>query len=340
MSASIQSFNPHFNRQMKSILALFILLMCSVQNTSYAQIFRHPFKQVQPLDSMQQLEYPFEVKYATLEPYLTVAYADEGKGLETIVFIHGLGSYMPAWMNNISELKSQYRCIAIDLPGYGKSSKFHHSGMMTFYAEVVTKLLDHLNIESAYWAGHSMGGQISMVAALYHPEKVKGLILAAPAGFEVFTPGQRQWFRDVMSVRGVKVTPVHDIQVNLSYNFYNMPSEADFMIKDRIAMRKAIDFDDYCYAIVQSVHGMVDEPVFEFLPKITQPTIVLYGENDNLIPNRYLNPGRTLDIAEAGTAQLPNATLIMIPKTGHFLQFESPAVFNENVKTFIESRKQ
>jgi len=295
----------------------------------------HPYRNIPALNSMAELSYPFEVKKLKLSDEIEIAYVDEGKGAETILFIHGLGSYLPAWKKNIEHLSNHFRCIAIDLPGYGKSSKLPHSGSMRFYAETVDQFADKLGLGKIWVAGHSMGGQIAMVMALYHPERVEGLILAAPAGFEKFTEGQKQWFRNVMTLESVKNTSVSDIQNNLAHNFYRLPKDAEFMITDRIAMRSASDFEAYCHAVVQSVNGMVNEPVYPFLNKIKHPTPVLFGENDNLIPNRFLNPGPTRQIAENGVAQMQNASLVMMPKTGHFLQFENAESFNNEMKSFI-----
>jgi hypothetical protein len=52
-----------------------------------------------------------------------------------------------------------------------------------------------------------------------------------------------------------------------------------FMIDDRLAMRTASDFPGYCYIIPQSVRGMVDEPVYDYLPQAKQPSLVIFGEN-------------------------------------------------------------
>jgi pimeloyl-ACP methyl ester carboxylesterase len=81
---------------------------------------------------------------------------------------------------------------------------------------------------------------------------------------------------------------------------------------------------------------MVDEPVFEKLKYIEQPTLILFGENDNLIPNRYLNPGKTEPIARAGAKEIKNSKLVMVPKCGHFMMFEKPEVFNSEVKNFLK----
>ncbi|HCY75707.1 MAG TPA: alpha/beta hydrolase [Ignavibacteriales bacterium] len=265
-----------------------------------------------------------------------IAFVDEGKGEQTIIFIHGLGSYLPAWKKNIEVLKNHYRCIAIDLPGYGKSSKEIHTGTMDFYADVVKLLMDKLQIKTAVIAGHSMGGQISMVMSLKYPEYVSKLILVSPAGFETFTDGQKEWFRSVMTVKGVKLTTPQQIRANLLSNFYNMPDDAEFMITDRIAMRGAKYFDNYCYTVVRSVNGMVDQPVYDFLPNIKQETLIIFGESDNLIPNPYLNPGFTEDVANIGKERIPNSNLLIIPSCGHFVQFEKPDEFNKAVLDFLK----
>ncbi|MHC1774251.1 MAG: alpha/beta fold hydrolase [Lentimicrobium sp.] len=298
--------------------------------------FLTPYSHIKPIVQMEDLEYPYTVKKLKLDSGPEIAYVDEGKGDKVIIFIHGLGSYLPAWKKNIEGLKSSYRCIAIDLPGYGKSSKQPHSGKMSYYASVVKEFAEKLGLTQVTLAGHSMGGQISMVAALNYPELVKSLILVDPAGFERFTEGQKQWFRNVMTFEGVKNTAAEDIQNNLAVNFYNMPDDAEFMITDRIAMRQAADFDNYCYAVVQSVNGMVDEPVIDLLNGITQPTLIIFGENDNLIPNRFLNPGKTKKIAEAGKNKIPGSHLILVKKAGHFVQFEKPDEVNNGIMDFMK----
>lgn len=284
---------------------------------------------------MSDLKYDYPVKYAELNDGIRLAYIDEGKGSETILMIHGLGSYLPAWKKNISELSKNYRVIAVDLPGYGKSSKAPHSGLMTFYAGVIGELIQKLDLGPVNLAGHSMGGQISMVLALEKPELVKRLILVDPAGFESFTAGQKNWFKDVMTPNLVRLTTVEAIESNLASNFYRMPEDAKFMIEDRIAMRDASDFDNYCLAVARSVHGMVDEAVLEKIPQIKTPTLIFFGENDMLIPNRYLNPGFTSKIAENGAALIKGSKLVMVPKCGHFMMFEKPEVFNTETRNFI-----
>ncbi|MEJ5304117.1 MAG: alpha/beta hydrolase [Bacteroidales bacterium] len=311
------------------LLLSFLILMAMSCTT--------PYHSLKPLANMEELEYPMPVKKVFLpQNGYHIAYMEAGTSGPVVIFIHGLGSYAPAWKRNLEELSKNNRCIAIDLPGYGKSDKFPHSGRMSFYAGIIKELIAELNLGSVFLAGHSMGGQIAITTALLYPEQVKGLILVAPAGFETFTPGQKQWFRDIMTPKGVKLTTAEAIQTNLVTNFYRMPAEAEFMITDRLRMRNAADFDAYCYAVAQSVSGMVDEPVAAYLNDLNIPVIIFFGENDNLIPNRYLNPGATREVAEAGASRIRNSKLVMIPRCGHFLMFEKPEIFNRETEEFLK----
>ena len=286
---------------------------------------------------MDELNYKHPVKKVKLPASgYTIAYTDEGRGEKTIIFIHGLGSYLQAWIKNVDALKENYRCISIDLPGYGKSSKEPHSGQMTFYAGIIKELTAELDLQRVTLAGHSMGGQIALTTALLYPEIVENLILVDPAGFESFTKGQKQWFRNVMTYDGVRLTTAEAIQNNLATNFYRLPKDAEFMITDRLAMRTASDFGGYCYAVVQSVSGMVDNPVIDYLQDIKVPTLIFFGENDNLIPNRFLNPGRTESIAREGAEKIKNSKLVMVAKCGHFMMFEHPETFNKETKNFLK----
>lgn len=92
---------------------------------------------------------------------------------------------------------------------------------MTFYAGILNEFVKGMKLENVYLAGHSMGGQISMTTTLLYPDIVKGLILVDPAGFEPFHKGQRQWFKNVMTLDKVRLTTPEAIQNNLATIFTN-----------------------------------------------------------------------------------------------------------------------
>ena len=80
---------------------------------------------------------------------------------------------------------------------------------------------------------------------------------------------------------------------------------------------------------------MLDGIVCDRLNKITQPTLIICGEEDGLIPNPCLQGGRTQEVADIGTREIPNNKLVMVPDCGHFVQLEKPASTNQTILDFF-----
>lgn len=296
-----------------------------------------PYQKLQPMESMvKDLNYPYPVKRQTLRSGPEIAYMEQGQGPNTLILVHGLGSYAPAWKNNLPALSKGLRVIALDLPGYGKSSKGPWSGSLQFYAATIMEFADSLGIKEFYLGGHSMGGQVSLVSALEYPDRIKKLILTAPAGFEYFDAGQKDWFRSIATPSLTLYAKPRQIRENFAINFHRLPKEAEFMIEDRIAMRSAEDFPGYAHIVAQSIKAMVDRPVLDYLHLIKQPTLIIFGTEDQLIPNRFLTGGKTEDIAHQGHSRIPNSQLVMLDEAGHFVQFEASKRFNQAVLQFLQ----
>ncbi len=290
-----------------------------------------------PSIEFDELDYGYPVQKIQLGN-IELAYIEQGEGHETILLIHGLGSYARAWTKNIDALAETHRVIAVDLPGYGQSSKGHYEYSMSFNADVIRHLIDSLALGSVTLVGHSMGGQIAITLALESPELVNQLILISPAGFERFNEGESAWMKNIMTPELVRDTPVRTIAKNVSINFYDFPDDASWMITDRIQLRGASDFYNYCYAVSKNVEGMLRGIVWNKLDQISQPTLVLFGSNDALIPNRYLHPGWTKEIAKIAE-EIPNVQVSMIPKCGHFVQLDASQITNQIIMGFMVNNK-
>jgi len=286
-----------------------------------------------PLE-FDEVDYVYPVRTAGVRN-IELAYLDEGSGDHTLLLIHGLGSNAKAWLRNIPDWARDYRVVAVDLPGYGRSSKGYYDYSLPFYVEVLCEFLDGLGIEKATWIGHSMGGQIALVAALDRPERVSELVLVSPAGLETFTDGEGHWLSHAVTPEFVRDTTVRNIAANLKVNFYDTPPEAEFMITDRIQVRGASDFERYCYAVSKNVGAMIGSPVRDRLGEIRQPVLVLFGEMDRLIPNPYLHGGWTKEVAEIGREEIPDSRLEVFPECGHFAQFEKFEETNRAVREFL-----
>lgn len=310
------------------VAGIFLLGFCLTQSASAQNFY------------FSKLDYSWPVEYQKTETGARIAYIDEGTGTPAIILIHGLGSYIPAWKQNIPILSQSHRVIALDLPGYGKSSKKAEDYSITFFAKAIAQLQDSLEIEKAVWVGHSMGGQIAMMGALTFPEKVSKLVLIAPAGFEQFNKREAAMMNNFISSATVMATPDSVIRQTFKLTFYTFPHEAKFMIEDRINMRKANNFELYARAYDQSVQAMLKEPVFERLDEIDQSALIIFGKQDALIPNKLLHPNLTVkEVAEKGVSEIKNSRILMVDKAGHFVQFEQAEEVNQAILNFIEDYK-
>lgn len=287
-----------------------------------------------PALQFADIDYGYPTKITLNDP--KISYIDQGSGDKTIILVHGLASNAGFWRYNIPELSKKFRVIAVDLPGYGKSQKGDYTYSMSFYADEIKKLIDELKLRNVVYIGHSMGGQIGIKLAIKYPELLNKLILASPAGFEEFQQGEGNWLRSVMTMQGVKSTTEEGIRRNLAMNFYSWNDKWEWMVEERVRMRKATDFDEFAYTVVRCVNGMLDEPTFNKLSLIKTPTLVVYGKYDGLIPNPYLNPGFTSDVFEKGAKTMQDVKLVQLDNAGHMIQIEKADEFNQAVLDFLK----
>lgn len=174
------------------------------------------------ISQFSDLDYPYPVQYQELNNDQQIAYIDEGEG-PAVILIHGLGSYIPTWKQNVPVLTKAHRIIALDLPGYGKSSKEVDQVTIPFFAETVAALQDSLRIDQAVWAGHSMGGQIALRGALTYPDKISRLVLLAPAGFESFTEPEGATMSNFVTPQSIQATSDSMVRQKLRAIFHDFP---------------------------------------------------------------------------------------------------------------------
>ncbi len=283
----------------------------------------------------EDFNYLFEITKTEIEPGTVIAHTDMGDG-DPIIFIHGLGSYISAWNKNLSTLSQHFRCLAIDLPGYGKSSKILHSGTMEYYSSVVIKLMDKLGINRANICGHSMGGVIALKLAIEYPERLKNLVLIAPGGAETYTQDEKILVQSYLNTKKIIANDKQQIANNVIVNFYNFPDDAQFMIDDRIALRSSSDFHTHATIVARSAAGVVNSDVSHRLNEIKAPVFALFADHDKLIPNKFLHPDIThRDIINTFESGISDIRIFELKNCGHFIQFEQPEAFNDLIITSL-----
>jgi pimeloyl-ACP methyl ester carboxylesterase len=296
-----------------AIAPLFLLLGCA---------------QPGPYTAMETLQFeaiaaPEGVRYATVGAH-RVAYWDQGTG-PLVVLVHGLGEHAGYWTQTVQALAKTHRVIALDLLGYGRSDKPATGYGMRAQAQLILGLLDAVApAVPATLVGHSMGGQISLRLALGAPERIKHLVLLAPAGIERFTPGEGAWLKRVSTPALFKSRTEQQLRAHFMRNvFHRWGPEAEHHLQERVRLRGAAEFDAYLRAVVGGIHGMVDEPVADALSTLEVPSTVVFGDRDGLIPNAVLHGGTVAEIATLAK-DIPGADIRVWPEVGHMIQLEAP----------------
>lgn len=267
----------------------------------------------------------------------SLAVLDTGGDGAPVVLVHGLGTNLSFWRETVPALTAAgRRVVALDLPGYGLSDKGCVSGTMADFAAAVVGVMDALGLRQPDVVGVSMGGQIALTLALDHPERVGRLALLSPAGIETFTDAQAAAITGLMTPAAIAGTTEAQAEINVQANFsaYD-PARDGWILEQRRAVVARDDFPDYAAANAASVAGMLHGPVFGRLGALAVPTLVLYGADDALIPNRFLHPTlTTADVADAARA-IPGAEVHLIDDAGHLVMLEQPEVVNRHLVRFL-----
>jgi pimeloyl-ACP methyl ester carboxylesterase len=295
---------------------------------------------------------PWPVSYALLPEAaqrhglskpIQVAYVElnragaQGKG--TLVFLHGLGSYLKFWYFQLDTFAAQgWHVVAIDLPGFGKSDKpgtFPYT--MEALGDAAAELVGQLGVKQAVFVGHSMGGQTALSLAIRRPELVRALVLTDPAGMEKFSDREEEWFLKAFNRVLVLRATEYGIRGSIAQqNFMRFRPELEWLIEERVRVIRTEQFEPYAYAQVRVVQGLVhNDFVRESLSKVKAPTFIVFGEDDRLIPNPFLHGGRARDVFEAGAAQIAGSRLQGIDNCGHSVQLDCPAEYQAAVTGFL-----
>lgn len=283
--------------------------------------------------------YKYPVKKVRVKGKTEIAYIDVGdpKSKEVLLFIHGLNGYIPIWDKTIEDLSKDYRCIAVDLPGYGRSEKGELPINVIFYADLLVRFLDGLRVRDAYIVGHSMGGQVAVNLALRYANRFKKLMLISSTGIEPFTQAERQAFYDNVNVNVTKDKTDDVLRADFVRLFYKMPPEAEFMLRDRLTMSRSSDYGYYCHTVARSIVGMVELPTWDLLEGLSQPTLLIFGKNDKLIPNQFFHVmQKPQDIAELGRSKIRKCIVQMIDRCGHLAQWDNPDAVNQTIRDFLD----
>ncbi len=266
-----------------------------------------------------------KLKYATTPSSfiemdgLNVHYRDEGVTTDSIplVLIHGTGSSLHTFNDWVTELKTKKRIIRMDLPGFGLTGPFPDSDYsMKNYVRFIKHFLDSKGIKHCILGGNSLGGEIAWQFTVKNPEHVEKLILIDAAGYPLesesvpiaFTMARTPVLNKLLTF----ITPRFMVQSSIE-NVYADKSKITKTLIDRyfnLTLR-----DGNRQALVDRMTTPYDTIAVNLIKTIQQPTLILWGDQDLLIPTKSAYRFQT---------DLPNDTLVILKNVGHVPMEESP----------------
>ena len=235
-----------------------------------------------------------------------------------VILLHGFGASLHTWEPWAQALSAHYRVIRYDLPGSGLSSPDPGGDYSdTRSLHLLLSLMDHLGLQRATLVGHSMGGRIAWRMAAANPQRVAGLVLVAPdgfasPGFEYGKPPDVPAMLQLMRV----VLPRALLRLNLAPAY----AHADRLSDDTVARyHDLLRAPGARQAMLQRMEQIVLHDPVPLLAHIQSPTLLMWGDQDAMIP--VANAKDYLRALPAATG----ARLVSLPGVGHLPHEEAPA---------------
>lgn len=253
---------------------------------------------------------------------LNINYIDEGQG-PLLVMLHGWGSNIDLFAGVISFAKTKYHVVAMDMPGFGKSDEPSEPMNVDAYVGFVLSFVKELYPEEKeiIFLGHSMGGRIIIkLAAGIHDGRIQTdftipkIILTDSAGvLPVRTKAQNsrtkryKFYKNLITKTGiVKIFPGALDKLQKKFG------SADYAAASPV-MRKSLVMN-------------VNEDCTPYMPSVTQPTLLIWGDRDTATP---LSDGKKME------ELMPEAGLAVIEGAGHYTFLDNPYLYNRILGSFL-----
>jgi pimeloyl-ACP methyl ester carboxylesterase len=245
-----------------------------------------------------------------------------------LVLLHGLGASSFSWRHNRTALSRHFRVITPDLPGHGKSPALPHADYrVEALLQGILDFLDWHRLKTVILGGNSLGGGLSLLVARECPERVRALVLLAPAAATTRIPYAFYPLR----------LPVLGYAISVLLGPWFLPwfmrlvyCHPERMIPEAVA-GYAPPYRDLSHRLaLRQVCRQLEVPPLEeiaaLLRRLTQPTSLIWGAHDLILP-----PAQGHWIKR----HLPQAEFHLLPEVGHAPQEEAPARVNKIIIDFL-----
>lgn len=256
-------------------------------------------------------------------------YLEKGDG-EPVILIHGFNYDSNMWADNIDVLAESFKVYALDLWGFGYSTRDPLDYGYQLYADQVLKFMDALGIQSASLVGQSMGGGTAILFCTQHRERVNKLLLVDPGGMHNPLPLTGKFFN---------LPKVGEFLLNLKTDAIRRKNLANFWIHNQDLITK-----DYLDNVTRCQKAEGSNPVMlavlrkDFFDKLSDeiydiarmdvPMLIVWGRQDKAIP---LSTGEKMHSICRG------ARMEIIDNAGHVPNYEQADTFNQIAMEFLGS---
>lgn len=262
---------------------------------------------------------------------LNIRYKDTGsKSAPVLLLLHGFGSSLQTWDDWSAQLEPHYRVIRLDLPGFGLTGP----SPVNDYSEeqdlaTLTHFVDKLGIAELSVIGHSMGGKLAWMFAAAQGPRVKVLVLMAPDGYPQAQDIGTQPYA-MPAVMGLMkfFLPKYGVRKSLEPAFFDATALDERLIQRYHDMLRAPGVRG---AILERGQQTIYTDPVPRLKKITAPTLLLWGQDDLMIPSSN---------AQSYAAVLADSQTALLPNLGHLLQEEQAHLGLAQVTQFLNKNLQ
>lgn len=249
----------------------------------------------------------------------------EGRSKETIIFAHGLLWDNEMFVPQIEQLKEEYRCIAFDFRGQGKSKTTDTGYDMENLTEDTLELINQLVDGPVHFLGLSMGGFIGMRIAINQPEKLLSLMLLETTADPEPQENKPKYLKLCFVAKWISISLIVNktMAIMFSQSFLNDPAKAKIKAEWENRLKKLNR-----WTFTRSVLGVVHRKgVFQSLEKITTPTLILVGDEDVATV-----PAKSHRMNDA----INGSQMKIIKQAGHTSSIEQPESINREITQFLK----
>lgn len=264
-----------------------------------------------------------------------IHYVVEGHG-PAVVLVHGLGGFAEAWRHNVAYLRRQVTVCAIDLPGFGLSTKPHGRYDLRLFVEAIRWFTSTLGLDRFSLVGHSLGGAIAMAYAVYYPASVERVAVlgAVIPGFGYrLAPAYRLLTVPALGDAIAACLPKAAYRRLLARCFVvSRADEVAFLVDWNYRTRTGPEGRAAYLATLRGVRADFvenDEAYHAAMARLTIPVLAIHGVQDPVVPAAHC--ARVID-------RLRHGAVRWLDPCGHFPQIEHADTVNAWLAEFLVGR--